>query len=103
MTVSKTVLTVTSVAIAMMFGGGVYLMMNMNIIAKNYIERAATQTLGVKVSVGGLEILLKDRTAKATNITIDNPQGFESAYAAKIEHVNVALGALSQQLVAMKD
>lgn len=103
MTISKSAMTISSLAMAMLFGGGVYLLMNMNIIAKNYIEREASKTLGVEVTMGGLDITLQDRTAKVTNLVIGNPEGFEKDYAVKIKDINVVLGMASNQLVEFKD
>lgn len=103
MTVSKTALTVTSVALAMMFGGGAYLLANMNVFAKSYIERSATETLGVPVSIGSLEIALKDRKAHAKNLKIGNPDGFKGPHAVLVPDINVTLGGLSKELVSIKD
>jgi uncharacterized protein involved in outer membrane biogenesis len=103
MTLSKSALTVTSLAMAMLFGGGVYLLMNMNVIAKNYIEREATKTLGVSVKLGGLEIMLQDRTAKVTDLVIGNPEGFEKPYAVKVSNISVVLSNVTNQLVEFKD
>lgn len=103
MTLSKSALTVTSLAMAMLFGGGVYLLMNMNVIAKNYIEREATKTLGVKVTVGAIEIMVQERTAKVTDLVIGNPQGFEKPYAVKVSTISVALNNVTNQLIEFKD
>ncbi len=78
MTISKTTLTISSIAMALLFGGGVYLMTNINIIAKNYIEKTATATLGVKVTLGSLMVSLPERTAHAKDLRISNPDGFGS-------------------------
>ncbi len=96
-------MTVTSLAMALLFGGGVYLLMNMNVIAKNYIEREASKTLGVRVTVGALEITLQDRTAKVTDLVIGNPDGFEKSYAVKVETINVVMGSVSNQIAEFKD
>ncbi len=103
MTLSKTALTVTSVAMALLFGGGVYLMMNINMLAKNYIERAARQTLGVDVSIGQLDIQLQNRKAGVKDLVIGNPEGFDKPYAAKVAAINIALGDVTKQLVNFKD
>ncbi len=103
MTLSKSALTVTSLAMAMLFGGGVYLMMNMNIIAKNYIEREASKTLGVNVTIGQLDITLQERSALVKDLIIGNPEGFEKPYAVKVETINIALGNIAQQLIEFKD
>src|SRR5262245_48729072 len=103
MTLSKSAMTITSLAAAMLFGGGVYIMMNMNILAKNYLEREASRTLGVTVTIGSLDITLQERSAVVKNLTIGNPEGFEKPYAAKVETINIALGNMAQQLIEFRD
>ena len=103
MTVSKSAITITSLALALLFGGGVYLLTNINLIAKNYIEHEASRTLGVHVTLGSLNIDLKGRSARATDLVIGNPQGFEKPYAAKAKTITVVLGPSSKQLAQFKN
>jgi hypothetical protein len=103
MTISKSAMTISSLAMAMLFGGGVYLLMNMNILAKNYIEREASRTLGVTVTLGSLDITLQEKTAKVTDLVIGNPEGFKKPYAVKVKDINVVLTSASNQLVELKD
>lgn len=103
MAISKTTLTIAGVAAALLLGGGIYLMIHMNALTKNYVERVASETLGVKVSIGSLSIDLKQRMAKASGLTIGNPEGFKESYAVKVETISIALGDVTRQLVSFKD
>ncbi len=99
MTVSKAGLTVTSLAFALLFGGGVYLYMNMNSYAKQFAEKAARDALGVNVSIGAVNVSIKDKRVVVKNITVDNPAGYDSAYAAKIETIAMQADSFSQTLL----
>ena len=99
MSATKSIMTVSTLAFAAMFGGGAYLLMNINNIAKPYIEKMATQTLGVPVSLGGLEVDLKNKAATVTGLKIRNPKGFETPNALTAQTINVKLGNVSKTLV----
>ncbi len=101
MTTTKSILTVSSIAIAMMFGGGVYLFMHLNTLIKPHIERMASQSLGAKVSIGNLDVAIKDKKASASDIRIANPAGFKKPYAVTIKSANITLEALAQTLVTI--
>ena len=102
MTVSKSILTISTLAFAMMFGGGVYILMHLNTLAKPVIERMATQSLGVPVSIGGLEISLQDKMAVADDIRIGNPDGFLKPYAMTVGQAQVALETFGERNVDLK-
>lgn len=84
---------------AAMFGGGVYLMMNLNTLAKPRIEKIASEALGVKVSIGDLEVVLKEKYVAASDIRIANPKGFSKPYALTIDTASARLGSLAEKLV----
>jgi hypothetical protein len=50
--------------------------------------RAATDT---DVDVGGVDIALTEGTGKLTRLTVDNPPGFETGYAVRVNDVEVSL------------
>lgn len=103
MTTTKSILTLSSVAVALMFGGGVYLYMNLGMIAKNITEKLATRTLGVPVSIGSMDINLKEMKVDVQHIRVSNPPGFDKPNALTIKNVNVTLEALKEQLITFKD
>jgi hypothetical protein len=100
---SKEGLGIAALAAAVIFGGGVYMMANMNALAKNYIERVASDTLGVKVTLGGLEIALQERKARATDLFIANPEGFKGSYALKAAVIDITLGDIAAPLFTLKN
>lgn len=103
MSATKTVMTVTSLATAMLFGGGIYLYMNYGTMAKNSVERYASRTLGVPVTIGRLDASLKDNFIAVTNFRIANPQGYHAPYAVIAEKVHIATGALGEGRLELKD
>jgi len=103
MTISKPLLTITSLVVAAMFGGGVYIMMNMDMLAKGAIERVGTQALGVDVSLGAVKISLQEKKATVSGLKIANPQGFKKSHALSVDEISVALGDITRELVIFND
>lgn len=102
MTTTKSIMSVTGIAFALMFGGGVYLLMNINHFAKDYIEKVATQTLGVQVTIGALDVDLKALRAQARNLRIKNAPDFQSPYILRARTLDVGLDSVSKTLVHLK-
>jgi len=100
---SKGALTIGSLATALLFGGGIFLFMNFGAIAKNLSEEYATRTLGVKVSIGAMDVNLKERRIEAGNVTIANPPGYKNAHAATIQSIRIQAGSLNSELLEFKD
>lgn len=96
---SKSALTVGSLATAMLFGGGLYLYMNFGSLAKTLAEKVATQTLGVDVNVGAVQVFLKDKKVEVRNIAIANPPGYKNAKAMTIGSVSIQAESLSQDML----
>lgn len=96
---SKTALTVGSIATAFLFGGGLYLYMNFNMIAKRVAEHVASETLGVDVNIGSLNISVQNKRVEATNIRIANPPGYKNAEAIKIGSLSIQAETLSQEML----
>lgn len=103
MTIAKPLITIASLMIAAIFGGGVYLMMNMDSLAKNLTEKIASDALGVAVNVGTMDINLQERSVSVGGLTIANPEGFEKPHALSISTINVALDSISQKLIHFKN
>jgi hypothetical protein len=103
MSASKTLITVASVAMALVFGGGAYLYTHMGLIAKHMAERIASETMEVDVNIGKLDIILKDKTVVVSNLRIGNPKGYEGPYAAKIDNITLRAETLSDVLLRFKD
>lgn len=103
MTLSKTTLTISSIALALMFGGGVFLLMNFGDIAKTIAQKVASETLGVTVSIGKIDIALADKAVTVSNIKIGNPKGYKGPYAATIDTIHMKAQTFSQTLLKFND
>jgi hypothetical protein len=55
------------------------------------LESYGRATMGTDVSVGGVDIALTQSRGKVGNLTIDNPQGFDTDYFLHVEDVAVTL------------
>ncbi len=103
MSATKTVFTVSSLALALLFGGGVFILMNLGDIAKNMAEKIASETLGVSVSIGTVDVALQDKTVTVSNIKVGNPKGYKGRHAATIQTVYLKADTLSQVLLKFND
>lgn len=103
MSATKTVFTVSSLAMAVLFGGGVFLYMNFGNIAKNLAEKIASDTMGVSVSIGSVNVALKEKSVTVKNIRVGNPAGYKGSHAATIETVYMKADTLSQALLKFND
>lgn len=103
MTASKTALTATSLAFALMFGGGAYLYLHLGSIAQQVAQRLASETLGVTVTIGKLDVSLQERRAVAYNLKIGNPPGYSGKDAMSVGRITIALGDVSKELITFKD
>ena len=80
----------------------VVLFMNMGSLAKGMIEKVATDTLGVKVTLASLDIKPVEKTVTVTGLNIANPQGFKTSSALKIQKIDIAAESLSPELLVFK-
>ena len=96
---SKSILTVSTVAFALMFGGGAYVLMNLSTLAKPITEKLATAALGVNVSIGSMDVRLQEKAVSVGDIRIANPAGFSGGDAIRIGMVDVVLSSVAQDLV----
>lgn len=84
-------------------GGGVYVFLNLNTLAKPVTERIASETLGVRVSIGSMDIALQDKRVSVSGIKIANPRGFKKPNAVTIDQVSITLASISKELIRFKD
>lgn len=103
MVTSKSILTVSSLAVALMFGGGVYILANLNSFAKPITEKIATRTMGVDVSIGSMDVDLQAKTVEVDDIRVDNPPGYKKPHIITVDRVGVSLAALAKGLVTFND
>jgi hypothetical protein len=103
MSISKTAMTVSSVAMAMIFGGGVFLFLNFGALAKNIAERIASDTLNVPVSISSVNVALQEKTVIVSGVKVGNPQEYDGAYAATMDKIYMKADTLSQTLLRFND
>ena len=99
MTGTKTAMTVGSLAFVMLFGGGIFLMMNLGNIAKNLAEKIASETLGVHVSIAAVEVDIQELAVTVKNIRIGNPEGYKGKHALTVGSVYLKAETLSDVLL----
>lgn len=85
-----------------MFSGGIYVYTNMDSLAQRVAEKVASEALGVKVTIGSMEIKLAEKMVRVSALNIANPAGFKKPYAIKIKNINIGLDALSKDLINFK-
>lgn len=103
MTLTKSTLTIASIATALIFGGGVYLLMNLDSIAKTLTERVASETLGVDVDIGEIQISLKEKSVIVRSVEVSNPPGYHAPHAATIDRIAMKANQLSDVLLSFED
>lgn len=103
MSATKSTMTAASIGFAMLFGGGVYLMMNFGSIAKGLAEDYASRALGVSVTIGAMDVSLQDRYIYVKNIKVDNPSGYKKPHVARIEKISIKAGAMGTELIELQD
>lgn len=103
MSLTKPLMTITTLAVAGIFGGGVYMMMNMDTLAERITERLASEALGVTVSIDALEVSLQDKRAQVNGLSVANPAGFKKPNLMTVDRIEVRLDKISQQLLNLKN
>lgn len=98
MTATKTVFTGLSMA-TILFGGVIFLYMNLANIAKPITERLASEALGVPVSIAQMDIDIPEKRVSVSGLRVANPAGYGKKYAMTTGDITVELGDLSKELI----
>ncbi len=99
---AKTGLYIFSFIILLLIGGGAYLYINMNSLAKQISENVASDALGVAVRIGSMDISLSDQKIIVSDISIANPKGYKKPHAITIKKVTVAGESFTPELLVFK-
>ena len=86
---AKVALVTFGVLVLLVVGLGAYLYMNINSIAKGYAEKAASEALGVAVTIGDMDIQPENLKVVVSDIAVANPPGFKNEHAITIKNVTV--------------
>lgn len=78
---------------------GVFLYLNMDAVAKNLSEQAASKALGVPVTIGSMDISLEQKKIEVSDIAVANPKGYKGAHALTVDKIVVAGESFSKDLL----
>lgn len=87
----------------LLVGGAGYVLYNLNTLAKPISERIASKAIGTRVSIGDMDIALKDKKVTVSNIRIKNPPGYKKPNAITIDAIAITLTSAGKDLVNFKD
>jgi len=76
-----------------------YIYVNMDNMAKQFAEQAASDALGVPVTIGKMKILLEDKKVIVSNIAVSNPKGYSKPNAITINEIAVIGESFSTALL----
>lgn len=95
----KILLTLLYMLILLIIIASAVLYFNRNIIIERLAEKAGTQSLGVKVDIGSVDLSLADKKLIVNNIAIANPKGYKGKELMEIGKVEVGLNMFNKQLI----
>ncbi len=78
---------------------GVAIIMNIGSLAKTSVEKIASQTLGVRVTLGTLAVSPSDKTVTVTGLRVANPADFHEPAAFTIDRVSIVAESLASDLL----
>lgn len=96
----KRILALTAVVVLLALGAAIaYLLTNLDAIVERAIETYGSQATGTRVSVGSVDIALREGRGSVRDVAIGNPEGFASDDAMVWEEVTVDIdtGSLRDQ------
>lgn len=85
-------------AIAIAAGVAYYTVNRLDGYVKDSIEKYASQSLGTKVSVGEVNVSLRQTRATIADLEVANPPGFEGNYAFKAKRIEITLSPKESKL-----
>tara|TARA_R100001143_G_scaffold62942_1_gene67683 strand:- start:191 stop:988 length:798 start_codon:yes stop_codon:yes gene_type:complete len=99
----KKILISLGVLVVLLGGGVFYLLSNLDEIVRTAIEDYGSEAVGSQVSVGAVEISLREGSASIFNFSIANPPGFSDEDMLRFAELSVALdlGNLSSENVGI--
>jgi len=86
---SKKLLIAGGVIVLIVVAGAVVLMSNLNRVARGATEKALSHILQVKVSVGAMDVSLREGSVEIQRLNIGNPDGFRTREAMAFERIFV--------------
>lgn len=83
--------------------GGTYVAYNALAWARVAAEKIASDTLGVDVSVGSIDVSLTDKTVRVAGVTIGNPRGYDTPFAVRLGDIVVTADMLSRDALVIQN
>ncbi len=96
----KKILGVVSVVLLV---GIIIFYMSLGSIVKTIAEKVGSETLGVDVHIGSIDIAALDKRITVRDVRISNPEGFKGPYAMKVDYINIEAETLSGDLLKFND
>jgi hypothetical protein len=96
---AKTALFIFGGIVLLIVVVGSYIFLNLNSIAKNFSEKAASEALGVPVSIGEMDIRLDEKKIVVNDVAVANPKGYKNEYAITIKNITVDGESFSKDLL----
>jgi hypothetical protein len=98
MKILKMLVLLIVLAIAIAIGVAYYTASKLDGFVKRSIENYATQSLGTKVTVGEVNLSLRQTQATIRNLEVANPPGFDGAHAFKAGTIEIVLNPKESKL-----
>lgn len=99
---SATKFILIGVIFALLIGGGL-LYMNAGSVIKSTAEKVATQTLGVPVKIGKIDIYLTEKKIVITKLSIGNPKGYSKPHALTVGSIAIDADTISKEKLVFSD
>ncbi len=96
-------LRIGGIVISVLIVLGFVVAMNFTSVVKKTAEKVASNALGVSVSIGGLDIKIKERKIAVSDIKVGNPSGFKKPYAMTFDLVSIDADKISKELLTFDD
>lgn len=81
----------------------VLIALNLGSVVKTIAERAGSQALGVRVSIGSVNIDTAEKKVTVRNIKLANPTGFKKPHIMKVGLVNIDMESFDKELLVFSD
>ena len=87
----KTLFTLGFMMLVALAAGLYFVMFRLDSVIESRVEKAATAAFGTKVKVTGVKTDLRDGTLTVDQISVANPPGYESPFAARLNSVQATV------------
>lgn len=83
--------------------GAIALAVNLGGLARIAVEKIASNTLGVKVTIAKLDISLQEKQIEVHGLRIGNPEGYKNPQAITVEKISLAASDITQSLLVFDE